>query len=288
MKKLSQILLLSIAFMALLLSCNQNAPSSDPEQNPQEVNKEQQDPNKNNGGENGGNSSDPSTPPQGEYICSTHQVNRYYKISELSLKEEILKKDNNEGYPLTVAFVTKEFYGYRTPQVNLSKFAKCVEKFGDTASKMTFPEAIDVGFALSAFITDVRVTSAEAFDANHPAGASLTDIVEVQYLTAYPSIKRNYDPTGLEGLIEPNVDYSDPRYGVQRISKSLDKVSPEELAMVYLAPDNAVIDPQDAQHKNTLYRLRFTKAPSNAVQTITVTITTDEGVYTATQKVAFL
>ena len=107
-------------------------------------------------------------------------------------------------------------------------------------------------------------------------------------LTAYPSIKRNYDPTSLEGLIEPNVDYSDPRYGVQRIKKTLNKVSQEELAMVYLAPENAVIDPQDPQHKNILYCVRFTKAPSNSVQTVTFKITTDEGVYTATKKVAFL
>ena len=84
------------------------------------------------------------------------------------------------------------------------------------------------------------------------------------------------------------MDYSDPRYGVQRINKTLNKVSQEELAMVYLAPENAVIDPQDPQHKNILYRVRFTKAPSNSVQTVTIKITTDEGVYTATKKVAFL
>ncbi len=274
-------ILSTLTVLVMLLSCSQNTPAPNQQGDQKGTDKEQQDPNKNNEG-------DPSVTPQGEYICSGHQINRYYKISDLSIKEDALKKDQNGSYTMTVEFVTKNFYGYRKPAAEVSKFAQCAKKFGDTASRMTFPEAIDLGFALSAFVSDVTITTAEDFDATHSAGSSLSDLVEIEYLTAYPSIKRNYAPTSLEGLIEPNVDYSDPRYGVQRVNKTLNKVSQDELAMVYLAPDNAVIDPQDPQHKNILYRLRFSKAPSNSVQTVTIKITTDEGVYTATKKVAFL
>ena len=252
------------------------------------MNKEQQDTTKNNEGENNGSTDGPNTPPQGEYICSGHQINRYYKISSLSIREDALKKDNHGNYVMTVEFVTNSFYGYRTPAAEVSKFVQCADKFGDNASKMTFPEAIDEGFALSAFVKNVTITTSDDFDATHPAASSLSDIVEIEYLTAYPSIKRHYDPTNLEGLINPNVGYTDPRYGVQRIRKTLDKVSEEELAMVYLDAGNAVLDSQNPKNKNILYRMRFSKAPSNGVQTVTITLTTDEGVYTATKKVAFL
>ena len=268
----------------MLFSCSQSAPTD----GQKEANKEQQDPNKNNEEENNGNTEVPNTPPRDEYICSGHQINRYYKISDLSIREDALKKDNHGNYVMTVEFVTKNFYGYRTPVTEVSKFVQCANKFGDNASKMTFPEAIDEGFALSAFVKNVTITTSDDFDATHPAASSLSDIVEIEYLTAYPSIKRHYDPTNLEGLINPNVGYTDPRYGVQRIRKTLDKVSKEELAMVYLDAGNAVLDSQNPKNKNILYRMRFSKAPSNGVQTVTITLTTDEGVYTATKKVAFL
>ena len=280
MKRVLSILILGVA----LFSCSQRGPLGG--QN--KVNKEQQDTTKNNEGENNGNTDGPNTPPQGEYICSGHQINRYYKISALSIREDALKKDNHGNYVMTVEFVTNSFYGYRTPAAEVSKFVQCADKFGDNASKMTFPEAIDEGFALSAFVKNVTITTSDDFDATHPAASSLSDIVEIEYLTAYPSIKRHYDPTNLEGLINPNVGYTDPRYGVQRIRKTLDKVSKEELAMVYLDAGNAVLDSQNPKNKNILYRMRFSKAPSNGVQTVTITLTTDEGVYTATKKVAFL
>lgn len=281
---MKRIILFYIAIIAMLFSCSQSTPTG----GQKEVNKEQQDPTKNNEGESNGNTEVPNTPPCDEYICSGHQINRYYKISNLSIREDALKKDNHENYVMTVEFVTKNFYGYRKPVTEVSKFVQCANKFGDNASKMTFPDDIDEGFALSAFVKNVTITTSEDFDATHPAASSLSDIVEIEYLTAYPSIKRHYDPTNLDGLIEPNVGYTDPRYGVQRISKILDKVSQEELAMVYLEPGNAVIEPKNPQDKNTLYRMRFSKAPSNSVQTVTITLTTDEGVYTATKKVAFL
>ena len=280
MKRVLSILILGVA----LFSCSQRGPLGG--QN--KVNKEQQDTTKNNEGENNGNTDGPNTPPQGEYICSGHQINRYYKISALSIREDALKKDNHGNYVMTVEFVTNSFYGYRTPAAEVSKFVQCADKFGDNASKMTFPEAIDEGFALSAFVKNVTITTSDDFDATHPAASSLSDIVEIEYLTAYPSIKRHYDPTNLEGLINPNVGHTDPRYGVQRIRKTLDKVSEEELAMVYLDAGNAVLDSQNPKNKNILYRMRFSKAPSNGVQTVTITLTTDEGVYTATKKVAFL
>lgn len=280
MKRVLSILILGAA----LFSCSQRGPLGG--QN--KVNKEQQDATKNNEGENNGNTDGPNTPPQDEYICSGHQINRYYKISALSIREEALKKDNHGNYVMTVEFVTNSFYGYRTPAAEVSKFVQCVDKFGDNASKMTFPEAIDEGFALSAFVKNVTITTSDDFDATHPAASSLSDIVEIEYLTAYPSIKRHYDPTNLDGLITPNVGYTDPRYGVQRIRKTLDKVSEEELAMVYLDAGNAVLDSQNPKNKNILYRMRFSKAPSNGVQTVTITLTTDEGVYTVTKKVAFL
>lgn len=280
MKRVLSILILGAA----LFSCSQRGPLGG--QN--KVNKEQQDTTKNNEGENNGSTDGPNTPPQDEYICSGHQINRYYKISDLSIREDALKKDNHGNYVMTVEFVTNSFYGYRTPAAEVSKFVQCADKFGDNASKMTFPEAIDEGFALSAFVKNVTITTSDDFDATHPAASSLSDIVEIEYLTAYPSIKRHYDPTNLEGLINPNVGYTDPRYGVQRIRKTLDKVSEEELAMVYLDAGNAVLDSQNPKNKNILYRMRFSKAPSNGVQTVTITLTTDEGVYTATKKVAFL
>ena len=280
MKRVLSILILGVA----LFSCSQRGPLGG--QN--KVNKEQQDTTKNNEGENNGNTDGPNTPPQGEYICSGHQINRYYKISALSIREDALKKDNHGNYVMTVEFVTNSFYGYRTPAAEVSKFVQCADKFGDNASKMTFPEAIDEGFALSAFVKNVTITTSDDFDATHPAASSLSDIVEIEYLTAYPSIKRHYDPTNLEGLINPNVGHTDPRYGVQRIRKTLDKVSEEELAMVYLDAGNAVLDSQNPKNKNILYRMRFSKVPSNGVQTVTITLTTDEGVYTATKKVAFL
>lgn len=293
---MKRVLLISILGI-MLFSCSQSTPTggqkevNKEQQDPNktnEANKEQQDPNKNNEGENNGNTEVPNTPPCDEYICSGHQINRYYKISDLSIREDALKKDNHGNYVMTVEFVTKNFYGYRKPVTEVSKFVQCANKFGDNASKMTFPDDIDEGFALSAFVKNVTITTSDDFDATHPAASSLSDIVEIEYLTAYPSIKRHYDPTNLDGLIEPNVGYTDPRYGVQRISKILDKVSQEELAMVYLEPGNAVIEPKNPQDKNTLYRMRFSKAPSNSVQTVTITLTTDEGVYTATKKVAFL
>ena len=282
MKRVLSILILGVA----LFSCSQRGPLGG--QN--KVNKEQQDTTKNNEGENNGNTDGPNTPPQDEdeYICSGHQINRYYKISALSIREDALKKDNHGNYVMTVEFVTNSFYGYRTPAAEVSKFVQCADKFGDNASKMTFPEAIDEGFALSAFVKNVTITTSDDFDATHPAASSLSDIVEIEYLTAYPSIKRHYDPTNLEGLINPNVGHTDPRYGVQRIRKTLDKVSEEELAMVYLDAGNAVLDSQNPKNKNILYRMRFSKVPSNGVQTVTITLTTDEGVYTATKKVAFL
>ncbi|WP_449033071.1 hypothetical protein [Porphyromonas sp.] len=280
MKRVLSILILGVA----LFSCSQRGPLGG--QN--KVNKEQQDTTKNNEGENNGGTDGPNTPPCDEYICSGHQINRYYKISALSIREDALKKDNHGNYVMTVEFVTNSFYGYRTPAAEVSKFVQCADKFGDNASKMTFPEAIDEGFALSAFVKNVTITTADDFDATHPAASSLSDIVEIEYLTAYPSIKRHYDPTNLEGLINPNVGHTDPRYGVQRIRKTLDKVSEEELAMVYLDAGNAVLDSQNPKNKNILYRMRFSKAPSNGVQTVTITLTTDEGVYTATKKVAFL
>ena len=282
MKRVLSILILGAA----LFSCSQRGPLGG--QN--KVNKEQQDTTKNNEGENNGNTDGPNPPPQDEdeYICSGHQINRYYKISALSIREDALKKDNHGNYVMTVEFATNSFYGYRTPAAEVSKFVQCADKFGDNASKMTFPEAIDEGFALSAFVKNVTITTSDDFDATHPAASSLSDIVEIEYLTAYPSIKRHYDPTNLEGLITPNVGYTDPRYGVQRIRKTLDKVSEEELAMVYLDAGNAVLDSQNPKNKNILYRMRFSKAPSNGVQTVTITLTTDEGVYTATKKVAFL
>ncbi len=280
MKRVLSILILGVA----LFSCSQRGPLGG--QN--KVNKEQQDTTKNNEGENNGSTDGPNTPPCDEYICSGHQINRYYKISALSIREDALKKDNHGNYVMTVEFVTNSFYGYRTPAAEVSKFVQCADKFGDNASKMTFPEAIDEGFALSAFVKNVTITTSDDFDATHPAASSLSDIVEIEYLTAYPSIKRHYDPTNLEGLINPNVGHTDPRYGVQRIRKTLDKVSKEELAMVYLDAGNAVLDSQNPKNKNILYRMRFSKAPSNGVQTVTITLTTDEGVYTATKKVAFL
>ena len=247
MKRVLSILILGAA----LFSCSQRGPLGG--QN--KVNKEQQDTTKNNEGENNGDTEVPNTPPCDEYICSGHQINCYYKISDLSIREDALKKDNHGNYLMTVEFVTKNFYGYRKPVTEVSKFVQCANKFGDNASKMTFPDDIDEGFALSAFVKNVTITTSEDFDATHPAASSLSDIVEIEYLTAYPSIKRHYDPTNLDGLIEPNVGYTDPRYGVQRIRKTLDKVSEEELAMVYLDAGNAVLDSQNPKNKNILYRI---------------------------------
>lgn len=232
--------------------------------------------------------SDNQNPPQGDCIRSGHQINRYYKIDKLSINEDVLKKDDNGDYVMTVKFTTKTFYGYRTPQSEVSKFEQCAKKFGDTASRMKFPEPIDYGFAISAFVSNVSISSSEAFDASHPAGASLSDIAKIEYLTVYPSIKRHYDPTNLEGLIAPNVDFGDPLYGVQLINKPLDKVSADELAMVYMDPNFVLKNSLDLRNMDVLYRVKLTKTPSYPVQNITIAVTTDEGVYTAKKKVAFM
>ena len=122
-------ILSTLTVMVILLSCSQNAPAPNQKDDQKDANNEQQDPIKNNEG-------DPSVTPQGEYICSGHQINRYYKISDLSIKEDALKKGQNGGYTMTVEFVTKNFYGYRKPVAEVSKFAQCAKKFGDTASRM--------------------------------------------------------------------------------------------------------------------------------------------------------
>ena len=153
MKRVLSILILGAA----LFSCSQRGPLGG--QN--KVNKEQQDTTKNNEGENNGSTDGPNTPPQDEYICSGHQINRYYKISALSIREDALKKDNHGNYVMTVEFVTNSFYGYRTPAAEVSKFVQCADKFGDNASKMTFPEAIDEGFALCAFKKNVTIATSD-------------------------------------------------------------------------------------------------------------------------------
>lgn len=79
-------ILSTLTVLVMLLSCSQNTPASNQQGDQKGSDKEQQDPNKNNEG-------DPSVTPQGEYICSGHQINRYYKISGLSIKEDALKKD---------------------------------------------------------------------------------------------------------------------------------------------------------------------------------------------------
>lgn len=174
------------------------------------------------------------TPIGNKMICSGHHVNRYYKISDIFLRDDALKKDENGCYSTTLDFESSDFYGYRFPSETTNLFNKCAQKFEDTASEMRFPEDIDVGYALSCFIHSVEITSDTSFDEKHAAGASLNDLVEIDFATIYPCIKNGYSVEGLTGLLYPDAESIDQKYGIQAIKKRLDQLSVEELAMVYL------------------------------------------------------
>jgi len=171
-----------------------------------------------------------------------------------------------EGYQITVPIyatnnrVFLKLRGYAVPKL---EYAELIEKYGDTAYNQRRIKP-PLG-AFSDEFTSIEVKSNRSFDAAHPAGTSLSDIVIFRVRTLYNFIQNGY-----------NLD----DYRIMIVEKELDKFTPDDLKLLEVEcgaiyPDNPMIS------------FDFSVPPPAGRHTLTVTFKTTDKTFTKNIDVNF-
>ncbi|WP_418451207.1 hypothetical protein [Alistipes sp.] len=166
----------------------------------------------------------PSYPAPYQYF-SPHTIADYLD-GDLTL--ETIKKQEPDWFSTTcndegLRLVFRNTVLYQDPNleepVNTEQYLECALKNGDTKSNdMLLPynyPSTKHAFAFNC--RSITVTSNKRFDANHPAGAPLNDLLILCVTTYGPHILSGYDPEVEE---------------FRNVCKMLSEVTPEELSIV--------------------------------------------------------
>lgn len=146
------------------------------------------------------------------------------------------------------------------------KYRELMEKHGDTFYDKRGTDAVDFENleVLACDINHINVSSSETWDVNHPAGSSLNDLFNLQYVIAhYPMIQNGYK---VEGASVPYYE----TYPYNVFSKPLDEIVPGDLWCL------------DIRSSITICFKDF-KRPAVDVHEFTVTFDTDKGDIRLTQ-----
>lgn len=103
-----------------------------------------------------------------------------------------IKGENAYGHENSIKFMIAGDWCYKGPQ-----FEEYLRKYGDTGywEKKKSPGYLgdsSAAGALGEYITDINIVTVDDFDENHPAGSSLNDIMEFEWVSFYEFIQSGY------------------------------------------------------------------------------------------------
>ncbi len=144
--------------------------------------------------------------PKKENIDGDGWITPYLFDAIVKIGDLELKPNNNNGYQLGIPDRTalllmlsgKVYYWHG--EEHKEEFKRLAEKIGDLPKKEGYEHATPVdNITTEAPISSIEIKALSSYDAEHPEGSSLKDIIRIRY-TSFdhvfdPTIDTNYDPS---------------------------------------------------------------------------------------------
>lgn len=195
----------------------------------------------------------------GKGVTSPHFFTNILKVKGLALQTY---DDEGKGeQPSLLVTLSGDMYTQKS-EATAAEFEKLANAMGDVAKKEGYVHATPVDNQTTASpITEVLVKTLTDYDGAHPQGASLKDIIQIEYQSFDHVFDKTLKPTKFGSVdhamysIAPEKDFTPIKY-------------PALLAGVYTGNEYA---------GGSVMRIEFTQPPSTPSQQIRVTLRFENG-----------